>query len=205
MPATKAWRRAILALALGISLLGCVYGQESPAKEGGASETEQSDPWIGWKWANFAILAVGLGYIMAKALPPLFQSRAKEIHDAIADAKRVKDEAQAAAQAMETRRTNIQKEIGDLRNTARQEMAAEGERIKRETENHLEKIRGQATQEMTLMTRVARGELRKYSAQLAVDLAEQRIRSRVSKEDQNRLMDDFLRDLGSPKPPRVGA
>jgi len=198
-------RRMILAMALGLALAGCLCGQETAAKESAGGEAGQSDPWIAWKWANFAILAGGLGYILAKSLPPVFQSRAREIQDAIADATRIKDEAMAAAQAIETRRAGIQKEIDGLRNTARQEMALEGQRIQRETEQHLEKIRSQAAQEMSLLSRAARGELRKYTAELSIDLAEQRIRSRISKDDQNRLMDDFLRDLGSGRAPRVGA
>jgi len=74
-------------------------------------------------------------------------------------------------------------------------MAAEAERIRQETERHLTRIQEQTTQEITLMSRVARDDLRKYSAGLALDLAEQRIRGRVNAEAESGLVDDFLSDL----------
>ena len=61
-------------------------------------------------------------------------------------------------------------------------MTAESERIRRETEHHLQRIREQSVQEMELMTRAAKDELRKYAAELAIGLAEQRIRFRMNPE-----------------------
>jgi len=78
-------------------------------------------------------------------------------------------------------------------------MAAEGERITRETTHHLENIKSQAAQEIVLMTRATREELRKYSAGLALDLAEQKIRARMNKDIQDRLVDGFLQDLHRPE------
>ena len=66
-------------------------------------------------------------------------------------------------------------------------MAAESERIRRETEHHLQRIREQTAQEIELMTRGAIDELRKYSAELALGLAEQRIRSRMNPATQDRV------------------
>jgi F0F1-type ATP synthase membrane subunit b/b' len=45
------------------------------------------------------------------------------------------------------------------------------------------------------MSRAASAELRKYSAELALDLAQQRIRSRMTQDTQNSLADKFLQDL----------
>ncbi len=59
-------------------------------------------------------------------------------------------------------------------------MMAESERVRRETEHHLQRIQEQSVQEIALMTRAAKDELRKYAAELAVGLAEQRIRSRMN-------------------------
>ena len=60
-----------------------------------------------------------------------------------------------------------------------QRMSAESERISRQTEQHLQKIQDQSTQEIVLIARAARHELRRYSAQLALGFAEQRLRSRM--------------------------
>ena len=81
---------------------------------------------------------------------------------------------------MEARLANLQSEIEKLRETAHAEMTAESERVRRETEHHLQRIREQSVQEVELMTRAAKDELRKYAAELAIGLAEQRIRSRMN-------------------------
>ncbi|MGD0435525.1 MAG: hypothetical protein ABSB86_03620 [Bryobacteraceae bacterium] len=183
-------RRAAFALALGMAFASPMLPQEAARPE-----AEQHDPWIFWKWVNFAILAGGLGYLISKHAPAFFDSRSKEILQGIADGAKALKEAQARAAGIEQRLAGIQTEIDKLRGAARVEMAAEGDRRQRDTERHLQKLQEQAAQEITLMTRASRDELRKYSAELALQLAEQRIRSRITKENQNGLVDAFLGDL----------
>ncbi len=57
-------RRATLALVLGLSLAPCALPLETGA--GSESSAEAGDPWIVWKWINFAILAAGLGYLISQ-------------------------------------------------------------------------------------------------------------------------------------------
>lgn len=113
--------------------------------------------------------------------------------------REIKD-AEAKAADLELRLAGIQTEVENLRNQARAEMAAEGERIRVETERHLKKIQEQAGQEIALMARGARDDLRKYSAGLALDLAEQRIRSRMTPSTQEALVDGFVHDLHGLRP-----
>jgi F-type H+-transporting ATPase subunit b len=107
----------------------------------------------------------------------------------------VKEEAAAFAAGIEARLANLQSEIEKLRTDARAEMDAEGARIQRETERHLDRIREQAAQEIELLTRGAKDELRKYSAELAVNLAEQRIRAQMNPAMQQNLAQGFLHDM----------
>ncbi len=74
-------------------------------------------------------------------------------------------------------------------------MTAESERIRRETEHHVQKIREQSAQEIELMTRAAKAELRKFTAELAVGLAEERIRFRMNPKAQDQLVNGFLEIL----------
>ena len=185
-------RRAILAVALGLALASYALPQESAAQN---QEAGQGDKWIWWKWANFAILAAGLGYLIGKNVPPLFRKQSDEIQSALAEAAKIKQEAAAYAAGVEARLANLQREIEDLRKTAHAEMTTESERVRRETEHHLQRIREQSVQEVALMTRGAKDGLRKYAAELAIGLAEQRIRSRMNPETQEMLASGFLHDL----------
>jgi len=183
-----------MALALGLAFASYALPQEAPAKSESAA-SEQGDPWIWWKWANFAILAVGLGYLIGKNVPPLFRKQSEEIQSALAEAAKIKQDAAAYAASVEARLANIQREIENLRETAHADMTAESERIRRETEHHLQRIREQSVQEVELMTRAAKSELRKYAAELSIGLAEQRIRARMNPATQEKLVSGFLQDL----------
>jgi len=187
-------RRATWALALGLTFANYALPQE-PAPTETNKEAEEHDPLLMWKWINFGILVLGLGYLIGKAAPPLFAKRRQEIEQALVDAARVKQESDAQAAAIDQRFAGLQKEIEDLRLNAGGEIAKESERLGRETEQHLAKIQEQAVQEIALMTRGAREELRRYSAGLALDLAEQRLQSRVTKPEQDALAQGFVRDL----------
>jgi len=194
-------RRATLAIALGLALAACAVSQESPSNPA----TETGDPWIVWKWVNFAILAAGLGYLVAKTAPAYFRGRMEEIQKALVEATREIKEAEVRAASFEARLAGLQSEVENLRGAARAEMAAEVERIRSETERRLRKIQEQTSQEITLIARAARDELRKYSASLALDLAERRISLEMTSDTQNILVDAFLQDLRHQAKPGMNA
>jgi F0F1-type ATP synthase membrane subunit b/b' len=200
LPSSKATRRVILAIVLGLALASCALPQE-PA--GQKQEAEQGDPWIWWKWANFIILAGGLGYLIAKNVPPLFQKQSAEIQNALQEAAKAKAEAAAYAAGIEARLANLQSEIEKLRTSALSEMSDENERIRRETENHIHRIREQTAQQIELLTRSAASELKKYAADLALDLAEKRIRTQMNPATQQSLAENFLHDLRERATPRT--
>lgn len=182
-------RRSMFGVMLMLGTACCVFAQE------GGSAAEPSDPWLGWKWANFAILAAGLGYLIYKHVPALFAQRSAEIQKGILEATQAHKEAEGRAAVIERRLAGLEKEVEGLRVTARAEIAAEGERIKAETERRLRSIQDQSAQEIALMSRGIRDELRNYSTGLALDLAQERIRARMTKVTEDRLVDEFLQDL----------
>jgi F-type H+-transporting ATPase subunit b len=195
-------RRTMLSIALGIALACIALPQERGGGEA-RQETEQGDSMIWWKWANFIILGAGLGYLIAKNVPALFRKQAEEIQKSLAEAAKVKQDADAQAAAIERRLAGLQAEIDGLRQSAHAEMSAESERIRREGEHQLQRMQQQSAQEIELMTRGAKDELRRYSAALALDLAGQRVRSRMTPAAQDGLVDGFLQDLRSRVAPRA--
>jgi F-type H+-transporting ATPase subunit b len=188
-------RRASLAITLGLAFASCALPQEPAHASESKQEIEQGDPWIWWKWANFAILAGGIGFMIYKVAPALFEQRKRAIGQAMFEAATAVRDAQTRATEIETRFTALQSEIAEIRRNAKAEMSAESDRISRETEQRLQRIQDQATQEIALIARAERDELRKYAAQLALDLAEQRLRSRLTEGTQDGLVDGFLQDL----------
>jgi F-type H+-transporting ATPase subunit b len=198
-------RRLILTIVMGLALAAYAVPQEPAGKIEPKYDAEQGDPWIWWKWANFLILAGGLGYLISKSAPAFFAQRSKEIKESLVEAAKAKQDAEAHSAAIEKRLASLSGEVENLRQGARAETTAEGERLGRETERHLRRIQQQAAQEMELMVNAARSELRKYAALLALELAEQRIHSRMTKDVQEELVDGFLQDLRTRVKPGVTA
>jgi F-type H+-transporting ATPase subunit b len=198
-------RRITLVLAFGLTFAFSALPQESRPAPETQQESERGDSWIWWKWANFLILAAGLGYLISKHAPPYFAARSREIEESLVEAAKAKQDAEAHAASIDKRLADLDREIESLRQTARAETAAESERLRSETERHLQRIQKQGAQEIELMISAARHELRKHAALLALDLAEQHIHSRLTKDVQEELMDGFLQDLRMRVKPGVTA
>jgi F-type H+-transporting ATPase subunit b len=156
---------------------------------------ENSEPAIGWKWANFAILAVGLGYLMSKTLPPIFRARTAEIQKGIAEAQAIKRDADRRAAEVEAKTKALGADIERFRTEAKAEMQQEGERIAKETAAEIERLEHKAGQEIEAAGVTARRELKNYAAKLALDLAEQRVRTRLDASIEQTLVDGFIQDL----------
>jgi F-type H+-transporting ATPase subunit b len=181
------------------------FAQESPerahaetgAKHGEAAQEEEHEPSIWWKWANFAILAGGIGYLVAKNAGPFFRARGEEIQRGIAEAAKVRQEAEARAAEIESRIANLSGDIENLRAKSKQEIAAEMARLQADTEAQLAKIQAHAEAEIALATKHASLELKAYSAQLALAIAEKQITQKLDDTTQRDLNDVFIRDLQS--------
>lgn len=161
------------------------------AQEGGGLP----EPSAGWKWANFVLLMVGLGYLVAKTLPPLFKSRTEEIQKGIAEARAIKQDADKRAAEVDARTATLGADIERFRVEAKAEMQQEGERIRQETAAQIARLENQAQQEIEISGKIARRELKSYAAKLSLDLAEQRVRERLTPKTEQELVDAFIHDL----------
>jgi F-type H+-transporting ATPase subunit b len=168
--------------------------QEHAAEAGGKRETPE--PSIYLKWANFAILAAGLGYLMSKTLPKIFADRTAEIQANINEAQKVKSEAEARAAQMEARLKALGADIEAFRTQAASDMKHEGERIRQETAEQIKKVEQHAALEIESAGQLAQRELRRYSADLALKLAEERIRARLDASVDAALVDGFVDAMG---------
>jgi F-type H+-transporting ATPase subunit b len=165
------------------------------AQEQAGGSAEAAEPSAIWKWINFAILAAGLGYLMAKTLPAFFRSRTISIQRGIAEAQQMRLDADRRAADMDARMNALGSEVEKFRLQAHAEMEQEGERIRRETAGQILRMEQQAEVEIDSAGKTARRELRAYAADLALDLAEQRIRARLDRETEAALVDNFVSDL----------
>ena len=185
-------------LAIGALFGACLLLHAQPATSAPEAKDEAEEVSPIWAWANFAILASALGYLVKKKGGPWFAARSLSIRKGIAEAAEIRAEAEARANEVDHKLGGIEAEIEGLRGHARKEQAAEAERIREQTATDLARIQEHAVREIDAAGKTARLELKRYAAQLAVDLAEQKIRRQMTPAIQSALVDNFVRDVDHP-------
>jgi F-type H+-transporting ATPase subunit b len=202
--------RARLVLILGLSLSPALFAQQSPSETpqpgataqpgGGSTESPEAGKWTAWMWANFAILAGGLYFLLRKPTAAFFAGRSESIKKDIAESKRLREEAEKRLAEMDRRLGALGVEIDKLRTEIRAEFAHDGERIRKETGRRLARLQQQAEQQIESIGRDAREQLRSHAAKLAIDMAEQRLRERIDAGAQQRLVDGFVHSIDRQPP-----
>ena len=181
-------------LALGTTV---IYAQEEhKGAESSEAEAAKEEAVEMWKWANFGILAVALVVVLAKTLPKAFAERTASIQKDITEAQAIKKDAEARAAKVEAQVKSLGADIEKFRTESAKEMAHEGERIRLETAAQIQRIEGQMAMEIETAGKIARRELRAYSAELALKLAEDRVRAKLDGGTEAALVDGFVAELG---------
>ena len=106
-------------------------------------------------------------------------------------------EAEARAAAVQTKIGNLDGEIAHLRTAAHTDLEREADRIRHDAEKELSRIEQQTANEIESIGKRTRMELRQHAASLAMDLAERKIRARMSPDVQATLIDNFSGDMGA--------
>jgi F-type H+-transporting ATPase subunit b len=185
---------AALVLLLFAELPARAQETEAEKVKESAGATEHG-PNLFWGWANFVLLAGGLGYVIKKNAGPYFAKRSLEIRKGMADAEAARAASDAKVAEVDRRLATLQTEIEALRRNAQQEAEADAERVRHEAAAEMAKIQTHLTEEIAAASKSATLDLRRHSAELALGLAEQKIAARLSPEIQDRLVGGFVADM----------
>ena len=143
---------------------------------------------------NFAVIAGAVIWFMRGSLPGMFRARTQSIRKTMEEAQRASADANRRLSEIESRLAKLDAEIAALRSEADAQAAAEEQRIKAAAEEDARKIVESAGQEVEAASRVAQRELKAYAAELAVSLAEKRIK--VDAATDRALVEIFVGQLG---------
>lgn len=195
------WKKLVAAAVMAAGLIAApAIAQEKPPEgpkvaektaESGALPTRL----LIWQWVNFGILCGVLGWIAVKQGGPWFAARAHAISEGLAAGERANAEAAARTAAVNARLANLHNEIADLQSRAREEREREADRIRRSTEAEIARMRSHAEQELESAGKQARLDVQRFTAKLAIELAEQKLRAGMSRDVQAALVDSFVHDL----------
>jgi len=188
---------------------GAGEGEHVAEDEHGAAESHGM-PWseVIFRWINFIILSALMYWVIV--VPPTFiqdifsfpglkvvmANRSEAILAAKALAEKQQQEAGQILTVSADRLAKIEGEVGGLLDQAR----ADGEREKRQAEENgraqADKIRETARRELGAEASLAQRKLREHVAQLAVGMAERLLKENLGREDQQRLVNDYISRLG---------
>ena len=149
-----------------------------------------------WKFLNLFIFVGAMIYVLKRPLTDAFRSRREAIRRDLLRAQEERDQALAELADVQSRLARLDSDVAGIQELARSEAEAERERIARETELEMLKLREQAQREIASAGKVARHDLRLFAAQQSVKLAEELIRREIRPEDDRRLIDMNVEQLG---------
>jgi len=161
------------------------------------------EPSVIWKWLNFAILAGVLGYLISKHLGPVLSARTAQIQEGLAAGEKAKKEADARAAAVQAQLANLGNDVAQLRTEAKQEREREAERLRADAERDIGLVRQRAAQEIESTSKLARLDVQSMAAKMAIDLAERKVRARMSPEVEAALLGNFLDGISNGHSPHV--
>lgn len=143
---------------------------------------------------NFAVIFFAMAGLMRKMLPGYFRGRTSTIQKGIEEARKMSDDARRRLAEVEGRLSRLDTEIAGMRREADENAKAEEQRLLAAGEEERRRIVASAEQEIEMAANTARRELKAYVAELAVQLAEKKIR--VSNDTDEALVRAFTAQMG---------
>lgn len=149
-----------------------------------------------WKFFNLFLFVVVMVYFLKRPLSDGFRSRREGIRRELLMAREERDQALAKLAEVQARLERLDSEVASIKEHALSEAQAERERISRDTEQEILKLQEQSQREILSAGKVAKHELRRFAAQQSVRLAEEIVRREIRSEDDARLIELNVAQLG---------
>jgi F-type H+-transporting ATPase subunit b len=162
------------------------------AQETQAQETAALDAVTKWKILNTAIFAVLLGWFLWKFAPRFFNARSADIQKAIKDATGLKLEADYRYSEMDRKMASLGEEVKKMKERAHSEWEREHDRLRHEADSEIEHIHHNVAAEIDAFRLEGSQKVRQYTARLALELAEQRLRNRFAAGEPDNLLQNFI-------------
>ena len=152
-----------------------------------------------WKFINLAIFVGLLVYLVKKPLSDAFKTKREIIRAELIKAEEEKRAAMAKLTEVESKTAQLESEKDRILLTSQVEAENEKRRINEQTESDITKLRNQAEAEVARTKTVAQNQLRKFSAEESVRLAEQMLRKKLGAASDADLVRVGINNLGGAK------
>jgi F-type H+-transporting ATPase subunit b len=149
-----------------------------------------------WKFINLTIFVGFMIYVLKKPLSEAFQAKREAIRSELIKAEGAKQSALAQLTSAEAKLVSLNTEKAEVLKRARAEAEAEKANIAAATDNDVSKMRQQAEGEINRLTQQTKVELRRFSAEESIRLAEEKLRGKISADNDSVLVKSGIQAIG---------
>ncbi|HVZ20307.1 MAG TPA: F0F1 ATP synthase subunit B [Vicinamibacterales bacterium] len=150
-----------------------------------------------WTLIIFVIVVVVLGKFAWGPLLSLLQQREDFIHKSLSDAKRDRDEAEARLRDYAAKLQSAQAEAVGIVEEARRDAERLRGELRERAKAEADTILKNAERQIELQTTRALQQIRREAVDLSVTIASKLLQRNITKEDNEKLIDDALRQIES--------
>jgi F-type H+-transporting ATPase subunit b len=154
---------------------------------------------VGKHTANLAILVFVLVYFLKTPVKNFLMERRGQIAKKIESSEKEITEAKGVFDEYMEKMNNLGKEIDDLKESIKNEAEIERQEIIKQAEVSAKKIREDAQQTIKSETAKAKHEIQNEVVDLALQLAENLIKSNLNETDSKRIVEEFVKEVNETK------
>ncbi len=186
----KMLRIASFTVAFTMAMIGAALA----SSEGGGVH----NAWLSndtWKLLNFTVLVIAVFFIAKKPVAQFFSSRAKSIEDEINELEQKKADAEKKLAEYQAKFKNLDQESKQIVEDYIKQGEEAKTRILAEAEAQAEKLEDMAKRNIEQEFKTAKANLQQEIVEKAMEKAEEVITASISSEDQDKLVDEYLKKV----------
>jgi F-type H+-transporting ATPase subunit b len=164
----------------------------------GGGEAAAPKGWVAtdtYRVMNFSVLALVLFFLLKKPASKALGDRIKSIKEQINDLEKKKGEAEKELEQFNQKLSLLEKEAEEIVEKYKQQGEEARAKIIKEAETAAGKLQDQARKNMDYELKEASKKLQGDILEKALAKAELMIQEQISKEDQDRLIDEYLQKV----------
>ena len=174
------------------ALLGAGAGLLLPTAVHAAAVGTEGIGGLLWEVGNLLLLLVVLFLAARKPVTAYLADRRRGIAQDIDGARQLLEDAEARLAEWSARADRLEDEVAEIKAATRKAAEREREAMLEEARATAERIRRSATGAVDRELRMARAELQRDAAELAVEIAGHKLREEITDRDRQRLLDEFV-------------
>lgn len=148
-----------------------------------------------WEFLNLFILVAVLVLLSRRPVTSFLSARREKIVQNLESSEELLQESQARLLELEKKTSSLDDELDEIRSEAKARAEKEAAAIVTEAQDVARRIAEDAEAAVEREFLRAQKILRNEAAQLAMQLAEERLKSEITEEDQNRLVAEFVQRI----------